>query len=137
MSGCVLSSNLFCDPVTMARAKIVKVSLVVVRSLQIACSLAIAVMFAYLTGLISRGRLGLTTRMISIEIMVHISHPLLTLLSLFISTFNSNFTTDLLRVWHLSNLLYSYATSNPPSPDKPFSDSLVFSTHMPMPAWIT
>ena len=58
----------------MGSAKIVKVSLVVVRSLQIACSLAIAVMFAYLTGFISRGRLGLTTRMISVEIMVHISH---------------------------------------------------------------
>ena len=35
----------------------------------------------------------------------------------------------MLRVWHLSNLLYPYATSNPPSPEKLFSDSLVFSTH--------
>jgi len=74
MPGCVLSSNLSCDPVTMGSAKIFKVSLVLVRSLQIACSLAIAVMFAYLTGFISRGRLGLTTRMVSVEIMVHMSH---------------------------------------------------------------
>ena len=118
----------------MLPLRVLWMCLLAFRSLQICCSLTIVSVFAYLIGIIVNGRLGLTTRMVSVEIMV-CSPPLATShfdLLLFRRLFYLHpvcLSINSIQVQYLSNLLNLCPILNPTS-----QDQLTRSTLVPQPS---